>query len=212
MVISILAVDQVAQSLLACVCEAIDRLPTEVPGLFGCPCRKMVVAGTPAADACGNCSVPGPGEWPGQLTVNVERLYASDVQSFPRDISSALTNANGGGVRDLRNCNLPQVTAVELVITLFRCSPLPTDTGCPPSPAELTSTALQIHADMLAVQQGILCCFAGTQPNERRGQRYVMGQTRALGPQGGCVGFETRVIAALDGCLPCPEPEPVDAP
>lgn len=205
MPLSILAIDEAANSLLACVCEALDRLPTEVPGLFGCPCRSGVVAGLPAADACDDgCNTPGPGEYPGQLTVNVARIYASDRTSFPRELGS-LVSGTGGSVRDLRNCALPQVTAVEFVVTVFRCTPLPTDQGCPPTMAELSANALQIHADMLAVQQGILCCLAGTDPEMRLGRRYVMGQTRSIGPQGGCVGFETRLIVALDDCLPCPD-------
>jgi hypothetical protein len=205
MALSITAIQTAAMDLLTCVCAAIDQLPSQVAGLMGCPCRTGVVAGTPAADGCDeDCTAPGPGEWPGQLTVNVARLFASDGQSFPRE-RDVFT------VRDKRNCQPPQVTAVELVITLFRCTPLPSDLGCPPSMADLTANAMQIHADMLAVQQGILCCFADTDPTRLRGRRYTVGDTRALGPQGGCAGFETRVIVALDDCIPCPTPEPVDA-
>lgn len=213
MPLSILAIDEAATSILACVCEALDRLPTEVPGLFGCPCRAGVVAGLPAADACDNgCGPTGPGEYPGQLTVNVVRMYASDRTSFPRELGTLSVAGVSGAVRDARNCALPQVTAVEYAVTVFRCTPLPSDTGCPPSMADLSANALQVHADMLAVQQGILCCLTGTDTTMRLGRRYVMGQTRYIGPQGGCVGFETRLIVALDDCLPCPEPEDVPVP
>ena len=206
MALSILAIDEAAQSLLQCVCEALDRLPTEVPGLYGCPCRNGVVAGTPAADACDTgCQPVDPDEYPGQLTVNVVRLYASDRTSFPRELGSLASGQVGSGVRSTKNCILPQVTAVEMAVTVFRCTPLPSDMGCPPSMTDLSSTALQVHADMLAVQQGILCCLAGTDPTMRDGRRYVMGQTRSIGPQGGCVGFETRLTIALDDCLPCPD-------
>lgn len=209
MALNLLAVHQSAQSLLDCVCTALANLPVEIPGLAGCPCRVGVVPGQAAADGCdGGCNVP-PGEYPGQLTVNVARLYASDRTSFPRETGTLSgTTLNGNGVRDLKNCAMPQVTAVELVITLWRCTPIPTDEGCPPTMAELDASAMQLHADMLAVQQGILCCYAGTLPEQRHGRRYVVGQTLTLGPQGGCVGFQTTVTTALDDCLPCPPVEP----
>ncbi len=198
-----LAVHEAAEALLNCVCGALDALPTTILGLAGCPCRKGVVAGAPAADACGGdlCAPLGPGEWPGQLTVNVIRLFASDRTSFPRELGS--TQQIGGGVRDLKNCAMPVTTAVELSVTLFRCAPGSTDQGCPPTMADLNETAMQYHADMLAVQQGILCCFSGTDTTTRRtGRRYTVGQTTTIGPQGGCVGFQTRVTVALDDVLP----------
>jgi len=211
MALSMLAIHQAAQNLLDCVCETLDLLPTEVPGLVGCPCRSGVVPGAAAADGCdGGCELQ-PGEAPGQLTVNVVRLYASDRQNFPRE-TGQLSTVPGSGVRDLKNCTMPQTTAVELLITLWRCAPMPTDQGCPPSMPQLDAAAMQMHADMLAVQQGILCCYAGTLPDQRWGRRYVVGQTLSLGPQGGCVGFQTTVITALDDCIPCPPPEPLAGP
>lgn len=204
MALSMLAVHEAAEALLNCVCDALDRLPTEVPGLAGCPCRVCVVPGAPAADGCdGGCDVP-PGSFPGQLTVNVVRLYASDRQTFPRETGLFSTNGQGTGIRDLKNCAMPQTTAVELLVTLWRCAPLPSDDGCPPDCASLTATAMQMHADMLAVQQGALCCFSASDTTARHGRRWVMGQTTTLGPQGGCAGFQTSITVALDDCLVCP--------
>lgn len=202
MALSMLAIHQAAQNLLDCVCGAVDALTLSVPGLAGCPCRVGVVPATPAADGCdGGCDA-GPGEWPGQLTVNVVRLYASDLTVFPREAGGTSQTANGLGVRSLKNCTMPQVTAVELAVTLFRCAPGPSDEGCPPAMAELDASAMQYHADMLAVQQGILCCYSGTDVTRRTGRRYVMGQTTTIGPSGACVGFQTRVTVALDDSLP----------
>jgi hypothetical protein len=200
-VLSLLAAHEAAEALLGCVCEALDRLPEEVAGLAGCPCRVGVVPGQAAADGCdGGCNVQ-PGEYPGQLTVGVARMYPSDPVAFPRESGTGQTNTPGGGVRDNRNCALPQTTAVELVVTLFRCVPTGVE-PCPPTMVELGESAMQLHADMLAAQQGVLCCFNGTDTVSRRGRRYVMGQTVVLGPQGGCIGFELRVVVALDGTLP----------
>lgn len=196
MALGLLAVQQAAENLLTCVCTALGRLPTEVPGLAGCPCRSCVVPGVPAADSCGESCLPLPdGSWPGQLTVNVIRLYSSDRQNFPREVQT---------VRDLRDCPPPQTTAVELAVTVYRCAPGPTKDGCPPSCEELNDSATQLHADMLAVQQAVLCCYAATDTSRPRGRRYVLGQSRTLGPQGYCVGLEQRVTVALDDCLPCP--------
>lgn len=210
MALSLLAAHQAATDLLNCVCDSLTAMNTEIPGLAGCPCRVYVSPGSPAADGCdGGCNVP-PGEFPGQLTTNVVRMYASDRQSFPNETGSRLSQ--GSGIRDLKNCAMPQTTAVELLITLWRCTPLPEDNGCPPTPTALNDSAMQLNADMLAVQRGALCCFSGTDTSARHGRRWVMGQTTVLGPQGGCAGFQTSIVVALDDCLECPAPEPLAAP
>lgn len=191
MTLSLLAIHEAAEALLNCACDSLATIPTEVPGLAGCPCRTCVVPGAPAADGCdGGCNVP-PGEYPGQLTVNVIRLFASDPVSFPRELAT---------VRDAKNCALPTVTAIEMAITVWRCTPLPTDEGCPPTCAELNESATQLHVDMLAVQRAVLCCYAGTVEG-RRGRRYVLGASTTLGPAGGCVGFQQRVTVALDDVI-----------
>lgn len=202
--LTLLAVHQVQQALLDCVCESMDLIPTEVPGLMGCPCRSFVSPGQPAADACDQDCQPTPDEWPGQLTVHLNRMYASDYTAFPRRFTNSTGNA--APVRDLRNCALPQVNALDLLVTVFRCLPGPDgQTGCPPEPDELSAVSLQLSADMLAVQRGVACCFPGTDTQVRRnGRRYVMGDTTMIGPSGGCIGFRTEVTVALDGCLPCP--------
>lgn len=200
MALSFLAVHQAAENLLTCVCTGLGRLPVEVPGLAGCPCRSCVVPGVAAADGCdSDCGALPAGTYPGQLSVNVIRLYSTDRQSFPREVAT---------VRDLKQCVPPQVTAVELAVTVYRCAPMPSDQGCPPTCDELSAAAMQLHADMMAVQQAVLCCYAGTDTTRRTGRRYVLGQSRTIGPQGGCVGLEQRVTVALDDCLPCPEIEP----
>lgn len=203
MALSLLAVHQASENLLECVCTGLGRLPAEVPGLAGCPCRSCVVPGVAAADGCdASCGTLPPGEHPGQLSVNVVRLYSSDRTSFPREVLA---------VQDGKQCGPPPVTAVELAITVYRCAPLPSDQGCPPTCEELTASATQLHADMLAVQAAVLCCYSGTDTTRRNGRRFVLGQSRTLGPQGGCVGMEQRVVVALDDCVPCPPVEPLAA-
>jgi hypothetical protein len=135
--------------------------------------------------------------WPGQLTVNVVRTYITTWDRFPQYAPSSPDS-----VRDLKQC-VPPVTAVDLAVTLWRCSPGPTPEGCPPSMTDLGGAAMQLHADILAIQQAVLCCFAGTDVTRRSGRRYTLGETATLGPQGGCVGLRTIVTVALDGCAPC---------
>lgn len=201
MALALTAVHQAAENLLTCVCQDLARLPTELPGLDGCPCRMFVAPGQPAADGCDEGCVTLPADqYPGQLTVHVIRIYATDRQTFPRETGTTAT------IRDNRDCAPPPTTAVELAVTLWRCTPLPTDQGCPPTAAQLGDSAMQLHADLLSVQRAILCCYADTDTTRPRGRRYVMGNSRTLGPQGGCVGLEQRVVVALDDCLAC---EPV---
>ncbi|KUN37672.1 hypothetical protein AQJ30_15420 [Streptomyces longwoodensis] len=196
MALSPLAIDDLAQSVLGCVCAALDQVAEEVPGHPGCPdCRRCVVPGTAAWDGCED---PCSGSTGGQLSVNVSRIFPSTVSDFPRQDQA---------VRDARNCQPPPVTAVELVVTVLRCAPGPTEDGCPPTCDELADAARTLHVDALAVYNALLCCLPKT-ASGRRGRRFVLGQQRAVGPQGGCVGIEQTVTVALPACNPCPEDTP----
>jgi hypothetical protein len=189
--LSFLSLQQACDNLLTCVCAELDRLPAEA-GLAGCPCRACVVPGTPAVDGCdGGCDV-APDEYPGQLTVSVARTFTATRASFPAEISI---------VRDLSLCADPGFLAADLMVQVWRCAPGPSDDGCPPSCDALTEAATQLHADMLAVQRAITCCFSATNTDRRKGWRYRVGQSLPLGPQGGCVGFQAIVTVALEGAL-----------
>lgn len=205
--LSLLALHEHQQALLDCICESLDQIPVELPGLLGCPCRTFVSPGQPAADNCdGGCGLE-PGDFPGQLTVHINRMFATDYQNFPRRFSNAIGAA--AAIRDRKQCALPQINALDLYITLFRCIPGPTAEGCPPAPDDLNATSLQMSADMLAVQRAIACCYPSTDTEIRRnGRRFSMGDTYMVGPSGGCIGFRTEVTVAIDGCLPCPSEAP----
>ncbi|MER6632327.1 hypothetical protein ABT301_29605 [Streptomyces sp. NPDC000987] len=197
MPLSPLAVHELTESVLACVCAALDETATQVEGQPGCPeCRRCVVPGTAAWDGCED---PCTGEASGQLTVNVTRIYPSTTSSFPSPDQT---------VRDLRNCQPPPVTAVELVVTLLRCAPGPTEDGCPPDCDLLSEAARVLHVDALTVYSALLCCLPAT-GGGRRGRQFVLGQQRIIGPQGGCVGLEQTVTVALPACPPCTTKETV---
>ena len=90
-------------------------------------------------------------------------------------------------------------------MTLLRCAPM-SDSDCPPPCEELEAAAQILHVDAAVVQRALVCCLPLT--GGRRGRRYVLGTGRAVGPQGGCVGWEQRVTVALPGCAPCDEVSP----
>ncbi|WTW95388.1 hypothetical protein OG216_19290 [Streptomycetaceae bacterium NBC_01309] len=189
-----LAIHDITEAVLGCVCAALDQTATEVEGQPGCPsCRTCVVPGQVAADGCDDpCSSVAAG---GQLSVSVARLYPSSQDAFPGETRTVL---------GVRGCTPPPVTAVEMLVTLLRCAPSFTADGCPPTCDELAEAARVLHVDMVTVANALLCCLPGTEPT-RRGRRFVLGQQRTLGPEGGCVGLEQRFTVALPGCGCPPE-------
>ncbi|MFI2300176.1 hypothetical protein ACH5AL_15235 [Actinacidiphila glaucinigra] len=192
MALTAFSIHDLAESVLACVCAALETTAAEVDGQPGCPdCAACLVPDSPAWDRCDDpCSETATG---GQLSVNVARIYPST--EFPTEDRQ---------VRGLRGCTPPPVTAVELVITLLRCAPVPSENGCPPTCDELAAAARILHVDQVTVYNAMLCCLPGTDPTRRRGRKFVLGAQRVVGPEGGCVGIEQRVTVALPGCSPCP--------
>ncbi|MEC3994984.1 hypothetical protein VSR01_16185 [Actinacidiphila sp. DG2A-62] len=187
MALSPLALHQLAETVLGCVCATLDTTAAEVPGQPGCPCRACVVPGPPAWDGCTDPC--GGGEGPGgQLTVHVARTYPSTA--FPIEDRQ---------VQGARGCTPPATTAVDLVVTLLRCAPTVDDTGCPPSCDELAAAAQIVHVDLTSIYNALLCCLPST-GTRRRGPQFALGQGRVLEPQGGCMGVEQRVTVALPNC------------
>ncbi|MEW2568308.1 hypothetical protein [Streptomyces sp. NPDC047070] len=196
MALSLTAVQDVTEAVLGCVCQALQVTATQIDGQPGCPCRVCVVPGQPAWDSCEDPCNSSPEDVVGQLSVSVLRMYPSSLKVFPGEERQVL------GVKD---CTLSQLTAVELLVTLLRCAPGPTEDACPPSCEDLATAARVLHTDMTTVYNALLCCFPSTSLR-RRGQLFTVGQQRTVGPQGGCVGLEQRITVALNGCK-CPEEE-----
>jgi hypothetical protein len=188
MALTATGIHDLAVKVRDCVCAALTSTAAEVEDYPGCPCRVCVVPGVPAWDSCFD---PCTGEQGGQLTVHVARLYPSTT--FPQPDTS---------VQGTPGCKLPQTTVAELVVTLLRCAPMPSEDGCPPSCDEMEASARILHIDAATVYNAIMCCLPTTAG--RRGRRFLMGEQRTIGPQGGCVGIEQRVLVALSGCAPCP--------
>lgn len=192
MALSRLVIHETAEQILGCVCATLAETAAQVEGQPGCPaCRVCVVPGTPAWEGCdGGCSG---GEAPGQLTVNFVSMVGSS--NFPQETRDVIGS---------KVCQ-PVRPAAEFLVTLLRCAPSYDQNGCPPSCEEQSAAARILAVDATSVWNALLCCFPSTSP-ARRGQTFVMGQQRVVGPEGLCVGIEQRVTVQLPHC-PCPESE-----
>ncbi|WP_405759432.1 hypothetical protein OG234_13150 [Streptomyces sp. NBC_01420] len=195
------SIHEVAEAVLGCVCAALTDAAGADPDQPGCPCRSCVVPGMPAWDSCDDpCGQNSAGGAGGQLTVNVLRVFQStDFPSADRGLPPAAAR----GTR--MHCAPPANLAVELAVTLLRCAPVPDEDGCPPSCEDLEATARILHTDMATVYNALLCCLPGS-TERRRGRAVFVGDSRTIGPQGGCVGLEQRVTVGIPGCL-CPSEE-----
>lgn len=193
MALSPLAIHELAETVLGCVCAALEETAGRVEDQPGCPCRACVVPGPPGWDGCNDpCGLEdGAG---GQLTVHVARDFPTST--FPTE-----ERAVQGG----RNCAPPSTTAVELVVTLLRCAPTMDDRGCPPSCEELAAAARTVHVDKATIYNALLCCLPTT-GTRRRGPLFYLSGGRVLESEGGCMGVEQRVIVALPNCG-CPAEE-----
>ncbi|MEU1852940.1 hypothetical protein ABZ499_27655 [Streptomyces sp. NPDC019990] len=191
MALSPLVIHETAELLLHCVCAELTMTANRVEGQPGCPCRSCVVPGRPAWDDCAGDCVRA--ETAGQLTVNFSGMVSTS--NFPSETRDVIGT---------RNC-LPVRPAAEFVITLLRCAPTYDKSGCPPSCEELTEAARILAVDAASVWNALQCCFPSTS-DARRGQTFVIGPQRTVGPEGECVGIEQRVTVALPSCR-CPEGE-----
>jgi hypothetical protein len=139
------------------------------------PKRTGVVPGTPVWDECCN----------GQLTVNLRRLYGSDV--FPQD---AAQTSQGG-------C-CPALTVADMGLLLLRCAPTQDEQGRPPSMAALDSAAQQASADgellYVSVSNSLSAMYQLSGGDEL--QTYVVLGALVVGPQGGCIGIQVDFFAA----------------
>lgn len=191
MTLSPTAIHDLGTGVLGCICAALDQYAAtpegQAAGYPGCPCMKCLVPGQAAMDWCAaDCGTSCPGE----LHVGLRRLYPAGAPTFPRPFTE---------VRHGTACP-PLVTAAEFTISLFRCAPMSADDGTPPSCEELDHSARILHADAALITQALSCCVPLlTTPGSAR-LRYVVGETRIVGPQGGCVGVEANLTVALGGC------------
>jgi hypothetical protein len=158
------------QFLNACI-QALDTIPSFVPGLAGAPARSFIAPGPPVFDCCP------------QLTVHV-----AQINSLPHNVEVG------------HSASYTMENIVTLVASSIRCvEALGTD-GNPPTPVLQQQEASQINADGWAlwnhiynlVAAGLLFTLCG---------RVYFDRVQFLTPQGGCGGVAFQVRAELDGYM-----------
>jgi hypothetical protein len=163
---------EAANELLTAGAQALDTLVAL--GLDGAPARQYVSAGEPAADCV-------------QLTV-----HTPGVDQAPTEAGLQMGRQAG------RHIMLNHVT---LVLTLFRCVPVP-DEGIhgitPPSEAEEAAASQQLYADGWALWNHLFN-MVGADLLFRKCSGVFPGPLRALPQEGGFGGWFFPFTVVLDG-------------
>lgn len=188
-----LALDEIVDHVLECMCASLTQVAEALEGQPGCPCDSCKVPGTIAITSCDGGTDECAG---GLLRVTVTRLYPSTT--FP-------TQANG-----LDACE-PKTIVADLAVVLMRCMPLGEDEDCGPTCEELAAAARIQHVDMLTIQRAVSCCVPHL-PGRRKPLRTSVLSHVTVGPIGeGCVGSELHLLVGLGdpcGCDELPIPDP----
>lgn len=171
-------VTAIAEALRDCLCTALEAEPLSGPV---CQCCIRPGMAPPAADNCCDC---GTGQ--GQASVQIAEIYPSD--KFPRkgiaEWKGACTKGNTFWV-------------AELVMTVYRCVPVPGEDGQPPDCDELQTAAARIWSDAQVMTQVFACC------DWADGRHVLPGSWQPLPNQGGCGGGMMSVYVNL-GVQCCP--------
>lgn len=182
-----LALYDIAQTALLCICDAMDSFVGEegVPDGYGCPCLQHVSAGEPSVDCCVESDCFG-----GMLATWIENVFPSD--SFPSQTAT------------FDPCKA-QVWVATLVVTVARCAPGMDSNGNPASIEDLSAAGAVMAIDQAAVLQGLSCCLVADAPTGKRRRRVLIGESRPFTQEGGCVGFEVRAAVEVSSLCGCPE-------
>lgn len=152
-------------------------------------CAYEAVSATAAGPPARSCIVPGEVVWDecncGMLAVNWRVVSRSN--SFPA--SSAETSQT--------SCSTPYTT-VQVGVTMLRCTAGMDENGEAPSCAALEDDAFVLSADMVAIRSVLGCCLQDLYRNGSLAD-WALGQTVALGPQGGCDGSLTDLVLGFNG-------------
>lgn len=133
----------------------------------GCPCRNGITVGETAWDDC--CA--------GQLWVAVERVYP--MRNFPEQELGVIT------------CGADY--AADFVIGHLLCAPTVKDDGSAPTAPEIATSAAKVYEAAFAILNSLACCLLVA----HRHRKFRILEQRFLGPEGGCVGSQTRFTLEL---------------
>lgn len=161
--------DQCVELLQASV-DALDTIPSLVPGLLGAPERAFVSAGTPALDCCN------------QLTVSAAPIAEAPAEPL----------GMGAGTRHQQQF---RKNYVGFTITITRCGDW---TDLPPPAAQLQAIAEQTNADAWALWNYLWnLCRSGDLFSICGGVYF--DRLAPLTPSGGCSGWVLSMRAELEG-------------
>lgn len=146
------------------------------------PAVRLIAVGGLVVDDC--CA--------GQLIVAWERVYRTPLGLFPAE--AGIDDVCAGGL-----------IAIEMVVRTDRCVPLINDRGQAPPIAEQEAAFAAVSIDAAVVWQAVtsLAMLGDDGYGFPDWQRAGVSQTPA-GPDGGCLGVETRFtlgLSAVDWCL-----------
>lgn len=149
-----------------CIVEELQ----DTPESGGVPTNMRVCLLVPGAIAWDGCDC-------GQLSLSIQRSYPT--QQFPIDASDQPIIGNCG----------PFGVVYEVLVSLMRCVPGLDQSGRPPSCAKLQAASLVQQGDAFAVRNGVMCCLRELKRIYAI-QKYTVGQTSFVGPEGNCGGVE----------------------
>lgn len=129
-----ISLEDTAQSLLDCVCEALaaDQRPV-------CDCYQAL--GTPIILQCCECDDEGS---TGELSIHFRRLFDADSVTLDE-------------VRRVRPCK-GGILAAQFRLVLARCNPIINDRGELPAKEDITDAANDQMRDVELMWQALACC------------------------------------------------------
>lgn len=169
----------------------IETALTTVPAAL-LECVRAALAGTAAGAPERVCVVPGQLAWDecdcGLLAAVVGPIDQSST--FPQPASDA----------DRVSACPPAYQSVNVTITVLRCAPQPEGAALAPTCAALDAAALTWFTDMDAVRTALACCLRDLRAADTIAD-FVLADTVPAGPEGGCVGSDTRLTFGVTNCL-----------
>lgn len=125
---------ETAQTLLACVCEALDL---DLRGV----CKCYHALGIPVIPDCCECDDEGSN---GEVSIHFRRLFDADASTLQE-------------VTRVRPCR-GGVTAAQYRIVVARCRPIINEKGELPDPEDITDAANDQMRDAELLWQSLACC------------------------------------------------------
>lgn len=169
----------VASELLTCLCEAFANSDRPV-----CRC-SFALGDPPPVDVCRPCTVAG---GHGQAWVRVGSMAPTvgfpEIESVPN------------------SCGPSAVLAVTYTLGAYRCAPVMTQRGGPPSVEALAEAVIGQGQDRAIISGAIRCCVSDSVETDDDPQ-WLLGVWTPIEPGGGYMGGSIQVTVAIRDCWEC---------